>query len=113
MKFRKTKVTKYPKNIRKRKIINNKKPFLIKKFFYLGSPFNTNDFLIDNNSSPFWIGEEDEDSITIAPSSPIYFFDDSNSEMNLFTKKLESTKEITNITSDNKAQKNQIFLIGR
>ena len=113
MKFRKTKVTKYPKNIRKRKIINHKKSFLIKKFFYLGSPFNTNDFLIDNNSSPFWIGEEDEDSITIAPSSPIYFFDDSNSEMNLFTKKLESTKEITKITSDNKAQKNQIFLIGR
>ena len=66
-----------------------------KKYFYLQiqSPHNTNDFLINNQSSAFYTDDE-EDSIFIKPSSIIQLEDDTNSELDFFNmKNLDSTIE--------------------
>ena len=68
---------------------------LKKKYLFqqIQSPHNTNDFLINNQSSAFYTNEE-EDSIFIKPSSIIQLEDDTNSELDFFNlKNLDSTNE--------------------
>ena len=68
----------------------SRKMLLQKKIFLkqIESPHNTNDFLMNNQSSPFLI--EDDDSLMIKPSYIIAFEDDANSELDLFSiKELE------------------------
>ena len=80
-----------PKKCFSRKISLKNKNF----FEQIKSPHNTNDYLINNRSSPFFIEEEDEEeSINIKPSSIILLEDDTNSEINYFTlNDSESTNE--------------------
>ena len=87
----KTKHIKKPHSKKKisRKIIFKKKYL----FQQIESPLNTNEFLINNGSSPF-LADEDEESINIQPSSIIGLDDDPNSEINIFDlKDNESTNE--------------------
>ena len=57
----------------------------------IDSPHNTNEYLINNHSSPFF-EEDEEDSIIIRPISIIQFEDDINRELELFSMKdLNST----------------------
>ena len=57
----------------------------------IDSPHNTNEYLINNHSSPFF-EEDEEDSIIIRPMSIIQFEDDINRELELFSMKdLNST----------------------
>ena len=93
MKFKrilqKSKSTK--RHIRKKRF--SRKISLKKKFLFeqIESPHNTNEYLINNQSSPFFI-EDEEDSINIKPNSIILLEDDSNSELYLFNlKDSEST----------------------
>ena len=93
------------------KKISLKKKYLFKQ---IESPNNTNEFLISNQSSPFCL-EDEEDSITIKPSSIIFLEDDSNSELYLFNlKDSESTKDesmIFNEKSEN-AQRSYCSMLG-
>ena len=66
--------------------------YLYKNIFQIGSPYNTNEYLINNCSSPFITDEDNEDSIEIKDSSLLYF-NDGNSELDLFDCKDE---EMTN-----------------
>lgn len=50
----------------------------------IDSPHNTNEYLINNHSSPFF-SEEDEDSIIIKPISIIQFEEDKKTEIELFS----------------------------
>ena len=80
----------------------SRKMLLQKKIFLkqIESPHNTNDFLMNNQSSPFFI-EDDEDSYMIKPSYIISFEDDANSELDLFSiKELESTNEESMIVNE-------------
>jgi len=87
------------KNISKK--ISFRKKWLIQQ---IESPHNTNEFLINNQSSPFY-PEDDEDSITIRPSDIIRFEDDTNSEIDLFSiKGLESTNEESVILNEKSEQ---------
>lgn len=73
----------------------SRKMQLKKKYLFqqIQSPHNTNDFLINNQSSAFYTDEE-EDSIFIKPSSIIQLEDDTNSELDFFNlKNLDSTNE--------------------
>ena len=77
------------------KIFFSRKMEIKKKYFYIQiqSPHNTNDFLINNQSSAFYTDDE-EDSIFIKPSSIIQLEDDTNSELDFFNmKNLDSTIE--------------------
>lgn len=57
------------------------------------SPYNTNEFLIRNPSSPFFL-DDDEDSLVVQPSSIIRIEDDTNSELDIFANgNLESTND--------------------
>ena len=57
----------------------------------IDSPHNTNEYLINNHSSPFF-EEDEEDSIIIRPISIVQFEDDINRELELFSMKdLNST----------------------
>lgn len=57
------------------------------------SPYNTNEFLVNNHSSPFFL-DDDEDSIVVQPSSIIQLEDDTNSELEIFVNgNFESTNE--------------------
>ena len=79
----------------------SRKMLLQKKIFLkqIESPHNTNDFLMNNQSSPFLI--EDDDSLMIKPSYIIAFEDDANSELDLFSiKELESTNEESMIVNE-------------
>ena len=79
------------------RIISFKKKYL---FQQIESPHNTNEFLINNGSSPFW-ADDDEDSINIQPSTIIRLEDDTNSEINLFDlKDNESTNEESAILNE-------------
>ena len=73
--------------------------FWKKMFLQIESPHNTNDFLINFNSSPFWNSDEDnEDEISweMIPSNPIKFKSDTNCELDTFGYKEEdSTDEKT------------------
>lgn len=89
------------KAIRKRK--SHKKNIFLKKrnFYQIDSPHNTNDYLINNASTPFFNyndNDNDEESIEamFMPIRPLYFNNDNNSEMDLFSaKEIESTNEKT------------------
>ncbi len=93
------------KNISKK--ISFRKKWLIQQ---IDSPHNTNEFLINNQSSPFY-PEDEEDSITIHQSDIIPFEDDTNYEIDLFSiKGLESTNEesvILNEKSDQVKEENE------
>ena len=100
-KIRKVKNSK--KVFRKKKY--NKKCSICKNIFYIGSPYNSNEYLINNGSSPFIIDEEDEDSMEIKGSSLICF-NDENSELDLFKcKDVEMTKEKSALLSDKSDQR--------
>ena len=96
-KIRKTKSSK--KNFRKNKRLSN-----CKNLFYIESPFNSNEYLINNYSSPFMIDEESEYSMEIKCSSLICF-NNGNSELDLFDRKdVEMTKEKSALLSDKSDQ---------
>ena len=83
------KLRKIKNYIRPRKYINKKRilhgVLLWKKhFFQIDSPHNTNEYLINVNSAPFYNNEDDEDSINIIPNSFIKFHNDTNVVLNLF-----------------------------
>ena len=88
------KINKHNKECRSKKK-NSRKISFKKKYLFqqIESPLNTNEFLINNGSSPFWV-DEDEESINMQPSSIIRLEDDTNSEINIFDlKDNESTNE--------------------
>ena len=74
-----------------------------KKNFYdynIGSPYNTNEYLMNINSTSFW---NDENSIKIIPSVIIKLRGETNSELNIF-----EDKETESNTHENTIeQKNQ------
>ena len=99
-KIKKTKSTK----ITFRKKRYSKRCSLLRSIYQIGSPQNTNEYLINNCSSPFITDEEDEDSIEIKSSSLISF-NDENSELDLFDcKDVEMTKEKSILLSRKSAQ---------
>ena len=100
-KIRKAKRTKIA--IRKKRY--NKRCSLFQNIYQIESPNNTNEYLINNCSSPFISDEEeDEDSIEIKNSSLICF-NDGNSELGLFDcKDVEMTKEKSALLSGKSAQ---------
>ena len=99
-KIRKAKSTKIA--IRKRRY--NKRCSLFQNIYQIESPNNTNEYLINNCSSPFISEEEDEDSIEIKNSSLICF-NDGNSELGLFDcKDVEMTKEKSALLNGKSAQ---------
>ena len=110
MKFKKTKLLKYSKkDSRKKRYL--KKPFLERPFFEIDSPHNTNDYLINVNSSRF-LADNNEDSIDIIPSSIIFINDDSNEELNLFSKsRNDITKENTDMNKDKEQKGKEICKI--
>ena len=62
--------------------------------FDIGSPYNTNEYLMNINSSSFWNDENSEDSIKIIPSTIINLREEENTELNFFDdKEMESTHE--------------------
>ena len=118
-KLKKIKKSNYSKKPKKKILYNKKSPFLKKACYQVESPFNNNEFLIANGSTPFFhYNDEEEDDLsnTIVASSLIKFNDDTNSELNPFSiKKIESTNEksvnINNRTDEegNKIKKIQIY----
>ena len=84
------KLKKIKNSKRPRKYINKKRMphgmlLCKKRFFQIDSPRNTNEYLINVNSAPFYYNEtDDEDSINIIPNSFIKISNDTNSELNLF-----------------------------
>ena len=106
------------KKIRKAK--RSKKDFRKKKYnkkfniFDIETPYNSNEYLINNVSSPSIIDEESEDSMEIKESSLIYF-NDGNSELDLFDcKDVEMTKEKSALLSDKSDQgTNEITKVDR
>lgn len=117
MKFKR--IPQKSKHIKKRlkKKRFTKKISLKKKdlFEQIESPYNTNEYLINNQSSPFII-EDEEDSLNIKPSSIILLEDDTNSELYLFNiKDSESTNDeslIFNEKSENSKRLISISLDG-
>ena len=73
------------KRCTQKKGFSNKISFT-RKYIYqqIQSPLNTNEYLINNHSSPFF-SEEDEDSIIIKPISIIQFEEDKKTEIELFS----------------------------
>ena len=55
-----------------------------KHFLKIGSPHNTNDYLIKVNSSPFWNDENDEDPINIISCTFISFEGGNKYDIDLF-----------------------------
>ena len=74
---------------------NSRKISFKKKYLFqqIESPHNTNEYLINNGSSPFWV-DEDEESINIQPSSIIRLKDNesTNEESVILNEKLELGK---------------------
>ena len=106
MKNKKITSPKYSKKD-KRKKIYLRRPFLPSHFLEIGSPHNTNEYLINVNSSNFW-NNNNEESLDIIPSSLIFLNDDSNEELNIFiNRENDTTKENTELFKDNKGQKGQ------
>ena len=80
------------KDLRKEKNLCDKN-----SLYDIGSPHNTNEYLMNINSSSFWNDEDSEDSIKIIPSAIINLKGETNSELFLFNdKEMESTRENTN-----------------
>ena len=88
-----------PKNDLRQKNLSDKK-----NFYDIGSPHNTNEYLMNINSSSFWNNEDDEDSIKIIPSAIINFRGETNYELIFFNDK-EMENESTHQNSV--GQKNQ------
>ena len=104
IKLKKIRKTKRSKKDFRKKAYNKKKFSIYKNIFDIESPYNNNEYLINNGSSPFIIDEEVEDSIEIKDSSLI-FFNDGNSELDLFDfKDMEMTKEKSALLSDKSDQ---------
>ena len=104
MKYKKIKIYKYSRKDKKKKKYK-RKLFLKNHFFDIGSPHNTNQYLINVNSSCFLNDNNEEDSIDIIPSSLIFLNDDSNKELNIFiNRENDTTQENTDIFEDNKEQ---------
>ena len=73
----------------------SRKMKLKKNFIYqlIQSPHNTNDFLINNQSSAFYTDDEEE-SMFIQPNSIIHLEDEANTELDFFNmKNLDSTND--------------------
>ena len=92
---------KHMKKPRSQKKISRKISFKKKYLFHqIESPLNTNEFLINNGSSPF-LPDDEEESINIQQSSIIRLEDDTNSEINMFdVKDNESTNEESVIVNE-------------
>ena len=93
LKFKKIKSSNNAKKSKKKKTQKNKS-FMKKYFLKIGSPHNTNDYLINENSSPFWNDENDEDSISTMPYNFIKFSQETNSELDLFADRETSKLKI-------------------
>ena len=82
-----------------------------KNYLYqqIESPHNTNEYLINNQSSPFFV-DDDEDSILIEPSSIIRIENENIYGIELFSSKdLDSTNEESMILNEkSEAEKEQI-----
>ena len=107
MKLRKIRVKskKMKKNATKKNTSDSSKISFRKKFLYqqIESPYNDNEYLINNKSSPFFADDEEEDSIIINPSKPLKFNDEfgDNSEMDLFSfTQLNSTNDESMILNE-------------
>ena len=85
LKLKKIKNCKRPrKNINKKRMLHGVLLWK-KRFLQIDSPHNTNEYLINVNSAPFYNNEDDEeDSINIIPNSFIKIANDTNAELNLF-----------------------------
>ena len=83
LKFKKIKPSNNAKKAKKKKSSKNKS-FMKKRFLKIGSPHNTNDYLINVNSSPFWNDENDEDPINIIPCTFISFEEENIFDIDLF-----------------------------
>ena len=93
IKLKKIRNSKKATKIFLRKKRYSKRCSLFKNIYQIESPNNTNEYLINNCSSPFISDEEDEDSVEIKSSSLICF-NDGNSELGIFDcKDVEMTKE--------------------
>jgi len=112
MKLKKIKKAKISKRaFRKKKY--NKRCSIYDNIFEIGSPHNTNEYLINNGSTPFITGEEDEDSMEIKDSSLIYF-NNGNSEFDLFDcKDVEKTNEKSALLSRESTQRTKIIKVVR
>ena len=84
LKFKKIKSSNNAKKAKKKKSSKNKS-IKKKSFLKIGSPHNTNDYLINENSSPFWNDENDEDPINIIPCTFINFEVENKYDIDLFT----------------------------
>ena len=103
MKYKKIKIYKYSRKDKKKKKYK-RKLFLKNHFFDIGSPHNTNQYLINVNSSCFLNGDNN-DSFVIIPSSLIFLNDDPNEELKIFNyRENDTTKENTEIFKDNQEQ---------
>ena len=80
LKFRTIKSSNSAKKAKKKRTAKNKS-FKKKHFLKIGSPHNTNDYLINENSSPFCNDENDEDSINAMPFTFINFGGEKNTEL--------------------------------
>ena len=101
-KTRKSKIEKRKRNLSK-KVISKK------HFLQLDSPHNTNEYLMNVKSSPFW-NDYEEDSIEIVPSNIININNDINFEkFIIFDRSVEVTKEKT--LKENNEKENSIELI--
>ena len=95
--MKKIKITKKINNAKlskrkcRKKIYHKGSSFLKKIMLQPDSPLNTNEYLIDNNSSSFF--NDDEDFFDIKVSSAIKFNNDTNSEIDLFE---ENQSQLTN-----------------
>lgn len=97
------KLKKIESNNNPKKNIRNKNNFFDKNSFYdIGSPHNTNEYLMNINSSSLWDDENGEDSIKLIPSAIINLRGEGNSELHyLDDNEMESTHEKT-IEQNNK-----------
>ena len=99
LKLKKIKKSNYiTKKYSKKKKYTKRSSFWRKNMEQIESPYNTNEFLIENNSSPF-LDEEEEDSIIIKPVAIIKFeenINNNNFDLNGF-KEEETTIEKSNL----------------
>ena len=94
LKLKKIKSYKRPRKYINKKRILHRILLWKKRFLQIDSPHNTNEYLININSAPFYNTEDDEDSINIIPNSFIKIHNDTNAELNLFGESV-STNERT------------------
>jgi hypothetical protein len=88
---RKIKNAKLPKRKSKKIVYHKGSSYMKQIMLQPDSPLNTNEYLIDNNSSSFC--NDDEDCCDIKTSSIIKFNNDINSELNI---REENQNELTN-----------------